>query len=713
MANNKDFKVKNGIQPTVYNEGVGTVVSNDVVSFSDSTHTNNSMLTGGNVSNPTGMFFKPDGTKLYFMDQTDDYLAQFDLSTAWDLSTASWASKTSLVSSQMTTPEGLYIKPDGTKFYTLGRDWNRVFQYSLTTAWDASTGSYDSKYFSYSTEEQYGKGLWFKSDGTKMYITGWNNDTIFQYSLSTAWDVTTASYDSVSLALTGMDSPRSLAFSTDGTYIMSSDYQSSVVNVYFWKLGTAWDLSTVTETSVVDITSTFSIPPAGVSFKYNDIEKFYVTAIGSPDGVYEFSSVITRASLDLSTGAVFDYTPTSDVQVTVSNPAASGTVSSATLLLGGSEATGVGSTFSTTLYSGTATSEAHTVTNNIDLSTDGGLLWVKKRDSNISNTSHQLYDTERGASAGFLSSDSTNAQSTGDLSSFNTDGFTWNASTGLGSDYLGSDYVSWVFKKQSSFFDVVTYTGTGSAQTISHNLGTTVGCLIIKRTDSASSDGWIVYHDGFSKGVAPKIAFLNATDAAFQANSTYLNSTYPTSTQFSVGTFADTNASGGSYVAYLFAHDTSADSIIKCGSYTGNGSTQTIDLGWEAGWVMIKRSNSTGHWNIYDTQRGITNTTSPVLRGNSTDAEVTGSYDDIDPSSSGFIVDAINGGSVINASGGEYIYIAIRNPYLPTITYDTDLEWSGGTAPTAPAEGETDVITINTRDGGTTYQAIQAIDGAK
>jgi hypothetical protein len=98
------------------------------------------------------------------------------------------------------------------------------------------------------------------------------------------------------------------------------------------------------------------------------------------------------------------------------------------------------------------------------------------------------------------------------------------------------------------------------------------------------------------------------------------------------------------------------------------------------------------------------------LQPQSNGAEIT-NLDYYTPSSTGFQVVTTSDGA--NTSGNNYIYIAIRNPYIPTITYDTDLEWSGGTAPTAPALGETDVITINTRDGGSTYQAIQAIDGAK
>lgn len=313
--------------------------------------------------------------------------------------------------------------------------------------------------------------------------------------------------------------------------------------------------------------------------------------------------------------------------------------------------------FSTTLYSGTGA--AQSIGNGIDLSTDGGLVWTKATDSTYS---HTLIDTENGGDL-YLYSNDTRAHtdpSSVYITAFNTNGYSIGTANELNNST--TDYVSWTFKEESKFFDIVTYTGTGSAQTVSHNLGTTVGCLIIKRTDSASSDGWIVYHDGFSKGVAPKIAFLNSTDAAFQANSTYLNSTYPTSTEFSVGEFADTNASGGSYVAYLFAHDTASTSMIKCDSYTGNGSTTgpEIDLGWQPQWIMIKNASSgSTNWAIFDVERGITNDGSndPFLRPNLTNADAS-AFDCIDLTDTGFQIKY--NGAFINTNGDTYVYVAIR-----------------------------------------------------
>jgi hypothetical protein len=413
----------------------------------------------------------------------------------------------------------------------------------------------------------------------------------------------------------------------------------------------------------------------------------------------------STATLDLSTGSVFDYTPTSDVQVTLTNPAASGTSSGATLLLKSEDAAGVSSTFSTTLYEGTATSESHRIQNGIDLAGDGGLVWIKKRDSNLANTNHYLSDTERGNF--HLASNSTNTQGAGDIASYNSDGWTFNASTGLGTDYNGSSYVSWTFKKQTKFFDIVTYTGNGTNQSISHNLGTAVGSIFVKCT--TETHDWAIYHRSFGGGYYFRTAPYGTDPAG--ANAQYWNNTDATSTEFTVGPNSATNQSGQTYVAYLFAHDTDASSIIKCGSYTGNSTVgHVINLGFEAQWVLVKNTSGTESWIIYDVIRGMPASGNGArIRANDSGPEE--SQPRIGANSQGFQLNS--GDGECNISNNNYIYIAIRSPSIPTITYDSALQWSGGTAPTSPANGETDVYTFNTTDGGTTYQAVQAIDGAK
>jgi hypothetical protein len=328
MSNNKDFKVKNGIQPTVYQEGVGTVVSGSVgYSLSSASYDSVSFSVAAQDTLPVAFAMKDDGTALYMHGATNDRLYQYTLSTAWDLSTISYASKSFLTSTQNGNAGPVTFKSDGTSFYVSGSTNDTVYQYDMGTAWDISTASYASKSFSVSGQETVPSGLFFKSDGTKMYMLGSGTDAIYQYTLSTAWDVSTASYDSVTFSLSAQGtSPTSLYFKSDGTQFYATDTNG----VFKYNLSTAWDISTASYAETYNTTSE-STSPYQSWFK-SDGTKMFVLGLTN-DTIYQYSTVLTTASLDLSTGSVFDYTPTSDVQVTLTNPAASGTSSGATLLL--------------------------------------------------------------------------------------------------------------------------------------------------------------------------------------------------------------------------------------------------------------------------------------------------------------------------------------------------------------------------------------------
>jgi hypothetical protein len=288
----------------------------------------------------------------------------------------------------------------------------------------------------------------------------------------------------------------------------------------------------------------------------------------------------------------------------------------------------------------------------------GGLVWLKGRSG---ATDHALYDTARGATFDLVSNSTAaqTTQSTG-LTAFNSNGFSLGALAKLNTN--AATYASWTFRKQAKFFDVVTYTGNGSNRTISHNLGSVPGCIIVKRTDTTGN--WQVYHRGLTS--AANVIQLNDTAAQVSAPTVW-NSTDPTSTVFSVGTGSNVNANGSTYVAYLFAHDaggfglSGTDNVITCGSYTGNGSATgpTITLGYEPQWVMIKRTDSTSSWTMADNIRGMTvGTNDVVLYANLSNAEA--AADTLAPTATGFQITA--SGTAVNASGGTYIYIAIRRP---------------------------------------------------
>ena len=215
--------------------------------------------------------------------------------------------------------------------------------------------------------------------------------------------------------------------------------------------------------------------------------------------------------------------------------------------------------------------------------------------------------------------------------------------------------------------------------------------IVVKRTDATSN--WVVYHRGQNSGTNPEQYRLLLNTTSAEAASTIWSNTAPTSTEFTVTNSATVNANGGTYVAYLFAHDAqdfgtgSNESIIKCGSYTGTGSAQDIDLGFEPQWILIKRSNTTASWILLDSMRGIVaDGIDPDLHPNDNNydsqqgavnfAQLNADGIKIDPGSNGY--------TGVNSNGSNYIYVAIRRPHKPAEEFAaTDLFDIGGYTGTA------------------------------
>ena len=337
----------------------------------------------------------------------------------------------------------------------------------------------------------------------------------------------------------------------------------------------------------------------------------------------------------------------------------------------GGEALNVEDVFSTYLYTGNSASQP--INNGVDLAGQGGMVWLKARSASYNNI---IVDSERGSSNGTafnpLFTNLTNAENTAagyGVTSFDDDGFTLgpsgqqSISNQGGASYGDQYYDSWTFRKAPKFFDVVTYTGNGSSQTIAHNLGSVPGTIMVKATSSTAN--WAVWHRTFT---ATQQVQLNTTSAAL-GSATVWNSTLPTDSVFSVGNYFNTNSSGVTYVAYLFAHndgdgefgpDGDAD-IIKCGSYTGNNNYPTdpiIDLGFEPQWLLIKSRSSSGSWYLFDNMMGMTAdgaSGDSYLLVDQAQTEVK-NLEWVAPTSRGFRLKSQN----LNSGGTDYIYMAIR-----------------------------------------------------
>lgn len=325
--------------------------------------------------------------------------------------------------------------------------------------------------------------------------------------------------------------------------------------------------------------------------------------------------------------------------------------------------------FSTYLYTGNG--GAQTINNGIDLTGKGGLVWLKMRrpGSGWSFTqSHALFDTVRGDDK-YLSSDLTNGQYTfpNNGITFNSSGFGIDAASYFGGsgDQSTSNFASWTFREAPKFFDVVTYTGNGvSGRAIPHNLGIAPGMMIIKRTDSTSD--WAVYHRSLGPPATNWWLKLNLFDGQTSASAPWAD-TDPTATTFTVSANAAVNASGATYVAYLYAHDAASDGIIQCGSYTQTGSAVTVNLGWEPQWLMVKRTDGTGNWVIIDNMRALnmSTTNGAVVFPNTSGAETNDPY--WHPTATGFVADPYWG------SGASVVYIAIRRGPMRTPTLGTSV----------------------------------------
>lgn len=375
--------------------------------------------------------------------------------------------------------------------------------------------------------------------------------------------------------------------------------------------------------------------------------------------------------------------------------------------------------FSTYLYTGNGSTQ--TITNSIDLSGKGGLVWLKDRTTAAYSW---LVDTNRGFSKGIKTS-TTGAEQTSpagrDVTGFLSTGFSLGPDGSEQTNTSADKFVSWTFAKQPKFFDIVTYTGTGTAGNVSHSLGTTPGFLIIKKTSGTSN--WVTFaRDGttsskYTYSYFNTSAGLNLTSSASATNIAAENAGYITSTTFdpnnlsgsgAVGNVDNINDSGATYVAYLFAHNaggfpangTGSTNGISCGLFTADGSgNATINLGYEPQWIIVKRTDGATAWWLQDIMRGLPTNSSGngvALRANTATAEEgLGQYN---ITSTGFVAQS-------QGPGGTYIYMAIRRGPMKTPTVGTSvfgLNARSGTGVDATVTGgqTDDVAVIKARSTG-------------
>jgi len=258
------------------------------VDLSNVTYDSVSLNIGGQDTSGQGIHVSPDGTKMYIAGNSSDSVLQYSFSTAFDLSTASYDNVSFSVGSQDSVPMDVAFNLDGTKMYVVGNSSDTVYQYSLSTGFDLSTASYDNVSFNVSSQDSTPRSIFFNSDGTKMYIASSGvSDSIHQYSLPTAFSLGTASYDSVSFSTVGQDStPSSSFFNTDGTkmYVLGGVNDS----VYQYSLSTSFDLSTASYDNISVSVASQGVGSSDIAFS-NDGTKMYMVC-NATESVYQYST---------------------------------------------------------------------------------------------------------------------------------------------------------------------------------------------------------------------------------------------------------------------------------------------------------------------------------------------------------------------------------------------------------------------------------------
>ena len=312
--------------------------------------------------------------------------------------------------------------------------------------------------------------------------------------------------------------------------------------------------------------------------------------------------------------------------------------------------------FQTDIYTGDgSTTQAQTFDGDSDLQPN--FVWIKERSE---TRSHVLFDTVRGVTVQLNANDNASEVAVSDsLKAFSSDGYSVgpNNSTGKNTE----TYVAWGWKETADAgFDIVSYTGNGSARTISHSLSAVPDMMIVKNRDE--TEEWTVYHGANTAAPATDYLSLNSTAATADSNTRW-NDTAPTSSVFTVGTSDVVNKNSVAYIAYLFSEK---QGYSKFGSYIGNGNANGtfIYTGFRVGWVMIKRTNGTNGWYIYDSTRDPLNQNTKGILAAENDAEQDESGMDL--LSNGFKLRNTDGSK--NGSSNSYIFMAFAENPLVTST---------------------------------------------
>ncbi len=243
-------------------------------------------------THPTGLAFNTDGTKMFVVGNSANAIHEYALSTGFDISTASFTQSFS-VASQSTAPSGITFKPDGTIMFVAEAYNSTILQYALSSAFDVSSASYTHN-FNVASQEADVRGVAFNSDGTVMLITGIGGDDVNEYALSSAYDVSTASFVDLFSIASEETTPQVLLFNSDGTtmWIVGDDTDALIQ----YTLTSGFDVSTASYTSTGSSLASQDTSPMGAAFN-SDGTKLFVVG-NQNDSVYQYATTATSFTTD-------------------------------------------------------------------------------------------------------------------------------------------------------------------------------------------------------------------------------------------------------------------------------------------------------------------------------------------------------------------------------------------------------------------------------
>ena len=642
MANDKDFILKNAIEvggstkvtigdaPASGSVTVGYDLS--VAAYDDVRFDIQSQDTSAQA-----VRFGDIGTKMYIMGYTNKRVYQYTLTTAYDISTASYASKNLSVNGENTSPLGVDFKTDGTKMYMAGG--GQIYQYTLSTAWDVSTGSFDSVSFSTTSQDTNPRSVLFKSDGLSMFITGASNDAVYQYTLSTAWDLSTASYASKSYSIPFTNAvPEALAFNGDGTQMFITN--STEDKVHRFNLSTAYDVSTASDPSINFSYASEISTATGLVFNSDGTKIILLSSssVSGNDAVFQYTtgSTVATATFDTSTGNYFTHTPSADSEYGFSN---AGDVQTWQLEVTGNQSV-VGYDLSEAAYDSIS----------YDMSADGGALrsisfkpdGTKMLVLSLNDTEINEYDLSTAwdiTTSSYVQNFNVGGQESSVHGLFLKPDGTKMYVIGQINDTVYQYTLSTAWDVSTSSYDSISFSVSGQE--------TTPSDVFFK------PDGTKMYIIGTQGDDVNEYALSTAWDV----------SSASFTTNFSVA-----------------SQDTTPSDVF----FSPDGLTMFI-LG--DNFNLVRQYSLSTAWDVssasYDS---LVLDTTPSLAPQ-------GFFFKSDGSKM-YIVDQTN----------PFVYQFTTSISTPiTITWDADIEWGGGTAPSSPASGQKDLYTITTDDGGTTY----------